>query len=103
MRVAWFILLPALLTASAQSPAGLSPGRRVLLHAHNCYPEDGPLRPLMTAALQDNRRDTWPVVILHLDFKSNEPEHHGAAGAPATTSARSGPYASDGARPSIRV
>ena len=106
-------------------------GRGPLLHAHNCYPEDGrwtdrldralatasrpivieqdlawdpagrrpvlshgttltgqepPLeehffnrvRPVIERALAEDRRDTWPVVVLHLDFKTNEPEHHRA-------------------------
>lgn len=105
--------------------------RGPLLHAHNCYPEDGawadridralatglrpvaieqdlvwdaatrtpvvshggPLTgkepsldeyffrrvaPVMTQALRDDRREQWPVLILHLDFKTNEPEHHRA-------------------------
>lgn len=110
-------------------------GGRPLLHAHNCYPENGQwrdrldralatglprlaieqdvawapgtagrwgrsvvshetaisgteptledhffarIRPLMERALEENRRERWPLVILHLDFKSNEPEHHRA-------------------------
>lgn len=110
-------------------------GSRPLLHAHNCYPENGQwrdrldralatglprlaieqdvawvpgsagrpgrtvvshdtdlngtepsledhffarIRPLMERALVENRRAQWPLVILHLDFKSNEPEHHRA-------------------------
>jgi hypothetical protein len=133
IRVAAVMLPIAAMNAPAQLP-GLAPGSRVLLHAHNCYPEDGRwtdrldralgtgrrpivieqdlawardasgagrsvvshdadlsgrepsleehffarLRPIMTRALQENRRDTWPVVILHLDFKTNEPEHHEA-------------------------
>lgn len=98
------------------------PGTRVLMDAHNCYPQDGkwanridralstgePLaieqdlhlfqgkvvvahdspakggeptvreyffervRPLIETALRENRREQWPVVILNLDFKSNE-------------------------------
>lgn len=32
--------------------------------------------PLLDAALRAGRRDTWPVLVLHLDFKTNEPEHH---------------------------
>lgn len=35
-------------------------------------------RPLMERALAENRRDTWPVLVLHLDFKTNEPVHHQA-------------------------
>jgi len=120
-------------------PAGarfdaLVPGTRVLLDAHNSYPEDGrwadridralgtgvPLaieqdliwyrdpasgegrsvvshgqpftgrepgmreyfferiRPIIEKALQENRRDDWPIITLNLDFKSDEPEHHAA-------------------------
>jgi len=36
------------------------------------------VRPLMVRALAQDRRDTWPVLVLHLDFKSNEPAHHQA-------------------------
>jgi hypothetical protein len=36
------------------------------------------VRPLMERALKENRRDTWPVMVLHLDFKTNEPAHHQA-------------------------
>lgn len=34
--------------------------------------------PLLERALAENRRDTWPIVVLHLDFKTNEPAHHRA-------------------------
>jgi hypothetical protein len=34
--------------------------------------------PLMDAALAANDRRRWPLIVLHLDFKSNEPEHHRA-------------------------
>jgi hypothetical protein len=122
--------------AHAQSPTtALSIGGRSLLHAHNCYPEDGqwqdrldralaigasPLaieqdvawspgsagrpgrsvvshdrelsgteptleahffdrvRPLMERALAERQTAKWPLLVLHLDFKSNEPEHHQA-------------------------
>ena len=113
---------------------GLTPGTRVLLDAHNSYPEGGrwadridralstgtPLaieqdllwyrdpatgiprsivshgepftgrepgmreyfferiRPIVERALQENRRDDWPIITLNLDFKSDEPEHHAA-------------------------
>ena len=112
-------------------PVGLTPGRRVLLDAHNAYPEQGrwsnrldralstgvPLaieqdlvwfvdpatgrgrsivshgppftsaepsletyfleriRPIVEAALRENKRDTWPLITLNLDFKDDEPEH----------------------------
>ena len=121
----------AAVEASRRTADAHLPGGRVLLHAHNCYPdlgrwtdrldralgtglrpiaieqdviwdaarsrsvvshgapvtgsepslEDhffGRLRPIVEAALAANRPDTWPIVILHLDFKSNEPEHHRA-------------------------
>jgi hypothetical protein len=34
--------------------------------------------PMLDRALAEGRRDEWPIVVLHLDFKSNEPEHHAA-------------------------
>ena len=36
------------------------------------------LRPVMDAALAAPRPDTWPLVVLHLDFKTNERAHHRA-------------------------
>jgi hypothetical protein len=30
----------------------------------------------MDAALATPRPDTWPLIVLHLDFKTNEPAHH---------------------------
>lgn len=36
------------------------------------------VRPVIERALAENRRETWPVLILHLDFKSHEPAHHQA-------------------------
>src|SRR5215469_7984296 len=33
------------------------------------------IRPLVEAALRDQKRDTWPIITLNLDFKSEEPEH----------------------------
>lgn len=36
------------------------------------------VRPMMERALAEGRRDRWPLAILHLDFKSNEPAHHRA-------------------------
>lgn len=110
-------------------------GSGSLLHAHNCYPEDGAwpdrldralgtglsrlaieqdvawapgsagkpgrsvvshdaevdgteptleehffarLGPLMDRALAQPQLDQWPLVILHLDFKTTEPEHYRA-------------------------
>ncbi len=36
------------------------------------------VRPLMERALTEQQRDRWPLVVLHLDFKTNEREHHRA-------------------------
>ena len=36
------------------------------------------VRPLMERALSEGRREQWPLVVLHLDFKTNEREHHRA-------------------------
>ena len=33
------------------------------------------VRPIIEGALRDNRRDTWPLITLNLDFKTEEPEH----------------------------
>jgi hypothetical protein len=32
--------------------------------------------PIAEAALTANAKDTWPIIVLHFDFKTNEPEHH---------------------------
>ncbi len=34
--------------------------------------------PLLDRALQDGATASWPVMVLHLDFKTNEPDHHAA-------------------------
>jgi len=36
------------------------------------------IRPMMERALRQNRRETWPVIVLNLDFKTNERAHHDA-------------------------
>jgi hypothetical protein len=36
------------------------------------------VRPLMERAIVENQRDAWPLMVLHLDFKTNEPAHHRA-------------------------
>lgn len=36
------------------------------------------VRTIMEKALAAGRTDRWPVIVLHLDFKSNEREHHRA-------------------------
>ena len=132
-------LVPALLAVSValtlaqtRSTSTLTPGARVLLDAHNCYPEADRwadridralatgipvaieqdlvwyadqatgkarsivshgepftgrepslethfferIRPLIEKALAEGRRETWPVVVLNLDLKTNEAEHH---------------------------
>jgi hypothetical protein len=33
------------------------------------------IRPLVEQALREPRRDTWPIVTLNLDLKTEEPEH----------------------------
>jgi hypothetical protein len=120
------------IAVSAQAPA-FGPGARVLLDAHNAYPQQGRyadrldralatgmpvaieqdliwradaagrgdsvvghdedkvagaptfetyfftrLRPLMEQAIDENRRERWPLVVLNLDLKTNEPAHHAA-------------------------
>lgn len=32
--------------------------------------------PEMDAALKTGATDTWPLIVLHFDFKTNQPEHH---------------------------
>ena len=117
-----------------QMPVDFRPGRRVLLDAHNAYPEAGrwsdridralatgeplaieqdlywrrdstsgayaivvahdsdattgaptleayffaKIRPRMERALRENRRDAWPLLVLNLDFKTNERAMHDA-------------------------
>ena len=36
------------------------------------------LAPRLDAALAAGNTAAWPVVVLHLDFKTNEPDHHAA-------------------------
>ena len=36
------------------------------------------VRPIVEGALKDGNKASWPVVVLHLDFKTNEREHHRA-------------------------
>lgn len=33
------------------------------------------IRPLVETALREGRRETWPIITLNLDFKTEEPEH----------------------------
>jgi hypothetical protein len=34
------------------------------------------VKPIVEHALKEDNRATWPILILHFDFKTNEPEHH---------------------------
>lgn len=34
--------------------------------------------PIVEAALKANKTETWPIIVLHFDFKTNEREHHRA-------------------------
>jgi len=128
------VMLSAAGAPTAQSAGALTPGTRVVLDAHNAYPEHGQwgdridralatglpvaieqdlawyrdprtgegrsvlahnapytgtepslrehfferIRPLVEQALRENRRETWPIITLNLDFKTDEPEHHRA-------------------------
>jgi hypothetical protein len=36
------------------------------------------VKPIMEKALAGNRREDWPLIVLNLDFKTNEPAHHAA-------------------------
>ena len=153
------LALVALTSAQGAAPRdGFGPGARVLVDAHNCYPDGGShadridralgtglpiaieqdlywfrdprsgvsrsivshgepftgtepsladhfferIRPLVEQALRDDRRTEWPLIVLNLDLKSNEPEHHAAIWETLgryeswlTTAAR----AADGSRP----
>jgi hypothetical protein len=111
-----------LFSNAALAQQGFGPGQRVLLDAHNAYPQndrwtdridralstglpvaieqdlywvknqirvahdtselDGAptleayffdkIRPIMERALEEHRRDTWPLIVLNLDFKQND-------------------------------
>ncbi len=119
---------------AAAPGTGFEPGARVLLDAHNCYPDGGRwadrldralatglpvaieqdlywfrdprsgvfrsivshgepftgtepsladhfferIRPLVEQALREGKRESWPSIVLNLDLKTNEPEHHAA-------------------------
>ncbi len=36
------------------------------------------IRPIIEKELKDGDKKNWPVIVLNLDFKTNEPEHHRA-------------------------
>jgi hypothetical protein len=109
-------------SAGLLAQQGFRPGQRVLLDAHNAYPQNGRwsdridralstglpvaieqdlywvqnevrvahdtseldraptleayfferVRPIMERALAEQRRDTWPLIVLNLDFKQND-------------------------------
>lgn len=67
-------------------PSKGRPGRSVVSHDQELSGSEPTLeehffarvRPLMERALAEQRTDQWPTLILHLDFKTNEPEHHQA-------------------------
>jgi hypothetical protein len=121
-------------SSGSDLPIAARPGGRVLLDAHNCYPEQDrwndrleralgtgvPLaieqdlvwyrdpstgasrsivshgepysgrepsltdhffervRAAVERAFAENRRERWPLIVLNLDLKSDEPEHHAA-------------------------
>lgn len=64
-------------------PNGTAPGRSVVAHDAPARGDEPTLeehffervKPLMDRALAEGRRDRWPEIVLHLDFKTNEPEH----------------------------
>lgn len=118
----------ALIACAAACAQNFAPGKRVLLDAHNCYPEKGQwadrieralaqgtpiaieqdllwhrgrsilshdaepsgtepgmkeyfferIRPIVEKALASGDKRGWPLIVLNLDFKSDEPEHHRA-------------------------
>jgi hypothetical protein len=126
------VILAAAVALDAGAAGGIGPGARVLLDAHNCYPDGDRfrdridralatglpiaieqdlvwfrdprsgvfrsivshgepftgtepsladhfferVRPLVERALREDRRDAWPLIVLNLDLKTNEPEHH---------------------------
>jgi hypothetical protein len=60
------------------------------------------IRPLAEQALREGKRDAWPLIVLNLDLKTNEPEHHAAIWATLGTYASwltTAPRVADGARP----
>jgi hypothetical protein len=36
------------------------------------------IRPVIERALREDHRETWPIITLNLDFKTDEPAHHQA-------------------------
>ena len=68
------------------APTATSAGRSVVRHDTPPVGDEPTLeahffdavRIQMEQALAVPRPETWPVLVLHLDFKTNEPEHHRA-------------------------
>ena len=66
-----------------QPGEGGRPGRSIVSHGEPFDGEEPSLRdsfferirPLVERALRDDNRGTWPLIVLNLDLKSNEPEH----------------------------
>lgn len=66
-------------------PDGRGGGTSVVAHAKDLVGGEPTLEdyffktvtPAMDAALAAGERDRWPLIVLHFDFKTNEPEHHG--------------------------
>jgi hypothetical protein len=120
----WILAAAATLSAQPQPPEFLNHNRPVL-HAHNCYPDEGHwadridralsagfpvaieqdlawdngrvivihdakkimgteptlrdyfferVRPIVEKALKDDDRSRWPLMVLHFDFKTTQPE-----------------------------
>lgn len=67
-------------------PTATTPGVSVVAHDVPAQGDEPTLeehffervKTLMERALAEDRRDRWPAIVLHLDFKTNEPEHHEA-------------------------
>jgi hypothetical protein len=61
-------------------------GRPVVSHARNTLGTEPTLRdyffehvrPMVEKALRDNKRESWPLITVHFDFKDNRPELHQA-------------------------
>jgi hypothetical protein len=137
MKMMWVVALVITVLSVDGSGQGSRPASVIggpMLHAHNCYPDEGRwsdrleralntggrpiaieqdlvwavdgsgsgrsvvshgapltgteptlethfferLAPVMRAALEKPDPSRWPLVVLHLDFKTNEPAHHQA-------------------------
>ena len=60
------------------------------------------IRPQVEQALREGKRETWPLIVLNLDLKTNEPEHHAAIWETLGTYEAwltTAPRLADGARP----